>query len=275
MRHSHCGCDLIMATEQAAIIRTLFVWGGLCIFLALELVIPYRASTVSKLWRWTTNLSLTVFNAVLLNLAFGLSILATTSYVAGRQHGLLYLVELPTWLRGLAVIAFMDFALYVWHLINHEMPTLWRFHRVHHCDLNMDVSTATRFHIGELSISAAIKLGLIFFLGITLMELLIFETLLVFCAQLQHSAIRVPSAFERVYQALFVPPSMHRIHHSVLIRERNSNYGTIFSVWDRVLGTLRTDVDQNKIRIGVGSYQNLEKLRLRDLLAMPFTKLVP
>lgn len=264
-----------MPVEQAALIRTLFVWAGFVVFLALEFVAPYRPSAQSKPRRWRTNLSLTAVNGLFLNLAFGASILASVGYVTEQRDGLLYLFGLPPWARLVVTVAFLDLMLYVWHLLNHEMPTLWRFHRVHHSDLNMDVSTATRFHVGELSISAAIKIALVFFLGLTLLELLVFEILLILCAQFHHSVVRVPWWFERFFWVLFVPPSMHRIHHSVVIRERNTNYGTIFSVWDRMLGTLLTGVDQDRIRIGMGAYQAPEKLRLGRLLVMPFMRPVP
>ena len=175
-------------------------------------------------------------------------------------------------MKILATVAFMDFILYVWHLLNHEMPFLWRFHRVHHSDLNMDVSTATRFHIGELVISAVIKISLIFFLGASSLGVVIFESTLVFCAQFHHSSLRIAKGFESIFWILFVPPSMHRIHHSVKIRERNANYGTIFSLWDRILGTLISDVDQDGIKIGVGAYPKPQKLNFHHLLAMPFTR---
>jgi len=158
------------------------------------------------------------------------------------------------------------------HLLNHEVPFLWRFHRVHHSDLNMDVSTATRFHIGELAISRVIKISLVFFIGATLLGVLIFESALVLCAQFHHSSLAVPSWFEKISWVFFVPPSMHRIHHSAVIRERNTNYGTIFSTWDRAIGTLLKEVDQTRIRIGVGAYQRPEKLGFRHLLVMPFTR---
>jgi sterol desaturase/sphingolipid hydroxylase (fatty acid hydroxylase superfamily) len=263
-----------MPFEKAILIRSLAMWGGFAIFLVLELLAPYRLSTVSKSRRWVTNVSLTIFNGVALNLVFGAAILGATAYVTANHTGLLYSVNLPPWARAIAVVAFMDFMLYVWHLLNHEMPTLWRFHRVHHSDLNMDVSTATRFHIGELTISAAIKIGLIFFLDVRFAELVVFETLLVMTAQFQHSVIRVPQWFERFYWMLFVPPSMHRIHHSVVIRERDTNYGTIFSTWDRVLGTLLTKVEQDRIKIGLGAYRDPTALRLGRILVMPFTRLV-
>jgi sterol desaturase/sphingolipid hydroxylase (fatty acid hydroxylase superfamily) len=136
----------------------------------------------------------------------------------------------------------------------------------------MDVSSATRFHIGDLSISAVIKISLIFFLGASALGVLIFESVVVFCAQFHHSSLKVPVWFEAIFWTLFVPPSMHRIHHSVIIKERNTNYGTIFSLWDRFLGTLLKDVDQAGIRIGVGAYRKPEKLNFHQLLTTPFTK---
>jgi sterol desaturase/sphingolipid hydroxylase (fatty acid hydroxylase superfamily) len=199
-------------------------------------------------------------------------VVTTAAYVTTRQLGVLNLVQLPQWAKLFVTVAFMDFMLYIWHLLNHEVPLLWRFHRVHHSDLNMDVSTATRFHIGELAISAIIKISLVFLLGASLMGVLIFESVLVLFAQFHHSSLRVPKWFESVFWMLFVPPSMHRIHHSVILKERNTNYGTIFSTWDRWLGTLLTDVDQSRIRIGIGAYQQPDKLHFHHLLAMPITR---
>ena len=255
-------------------IRLFLFWGGLLFFLGLELFIPYRQGTVSKLKRWVNNLALVLFNSILLNLIFLAAIVGTATYVQTHNLGVLNLVQTPGWLKLLVTVVFMDFMLYVWHLVNHEMPFLWRFHRVHHSDLNMDVSTATRFHIGELAISAVIKISLIFFLGATLLGVLIFESALVLCAQFQHSSLRVPKWFETIFWVLFVPPSMHRIHHSVIIQERNTNYGTIFSLWDRSLGTLLKNVDQNAIRIGVGAYRNQDALNIYQLLVMPFMKAI-
>ena len=249
-------------------------WGGLLFFLVLELLSPYRKSAVSKVKRWMNNMALTVFNSLILQLAFAGAIVRTAIYVTTHQLGVLNMVALSPWVKLLMTVAFMDFMLYIWHLLNHDVPFLWRFHRVHHSDLNMDVSTATRFHIGELALSAVIRICLVFFLGASPFGVLICESALVLCAQFEHSSLKIPGWFERIFWVLFVPPSMHRIHHSVVIKERNTNYGTIFSVWDRWLGTLLTDVDQNQIRIGVGAYQKPEKLNFHHLLAMPITRYV-
>jgi sterol desaturase/sphingolipid hydroxylase (fatty acid hydroxylase superfamily) len=211
-----------------SVIRLSLFWGGVLFFLLLELVIPYRDNSVSKFKRWVNNLALTAVNSIILNLVFSAAVVSTAVYVTSRNMGVLNFLETPGWLKILITVAVMDFFLYVWHLLNHEVPLLWRFHRVHHSDLNMDVSTATRFHLGELAISALIKMGLIFFLGASLTGVVIFESAIVLCAQFHHSSLKVPKWFESVFWILFVPPSMHRIHHSVVIRERNTNYGTIF-----------------------------------------------
>ena len=253
-------------------IRLLLFCTALIFFLILEILLPYRASSVSKLKRWINNIALALFNSFLLQLVFSSAIVSTAIYVQTHELGILNMVELPSWLKVFVTVAFMDFMLYVWHLLNHEIPLLWRFHRVHHSDLNMDISTATRFHFGELAVSAVIKISIIFFLGASTLAVLVFESLLVLCAQFHHSSLKVPKWFETIFWILFVPPSMHRIHHSVVIKERNTNYGTIFSLWDRFLGTLLSNVNQAKIRIGVGAYQKSDNLNIHHLLAMPFTR---
>lgn len=261
-----------MIQPDASFIRFSLFWGGLLFFLVLEISVPYRQSSVSKVKRWINNIALTVFNSLILQVVFAGAIVSTAMYVTTHQLGVLNMVALPGWVKLLVTVAFMDFMLYVWHLLNHEVPLLWRFHRVHHSDLNMDVSTATRFHIGELAISGVIKIALVFLLGASPLGVMIFESALVLCAQFHHSSLKVPKLFERIFWILFVPPSMHRIHHSVIIKERDTNYGTIFSIWDRLLGTLLKDVDQKAIRIGMGVYQKPDKLNFRHLLAMPFTR---
>ncbi|MBI5524140.1 MAG: sterol desaturase family protein [Desulfarculus sp.] len=263
-----------MLDANAALIRLLTFGGGLVFFLVMEISAPYRLATVSKLRRWAVNLGLTALNTLLLAALFGTAKLALAQHVTQNKLGLLNVHPLPYGLKLLIAVAFLDFMLYVWHLLNHEVPLLWRFHRVHHSDLNMDVSTATRFHIGELFISALITLGLIYLIGADPLSVIVFEASLGLCAQFQHSSLKAPAWLEGLWWILFVPPSMHRIHHSVKIKERNSNYGTIFSLWDRALGTLLTQVDQAGIRIGVGGHFDAGKLGLGRLLVMPFTRYV-
>jgi len=258
-----------------SVIRAIISVGGILFFLIIELIMPYRQSSVSKLKRWVNNFLLTIFNSIILQVAFSATIIATALYVTTHKLGAMNLEivsGLPQWARILIFIVFLDFLLYVWHVLNHAMPLLWRFHRVHHSDLNMDVSTATRFHIGELAISAVIKISLIFLTGADITSIFIYECAVVFCAQFHHSNLRIHRWFEIVYWILFVPPSMHRIHHSVIRKEMDSNYGTIFSIWDRIMGTLVTGVDQSRIRIGLIPYQDTKKLNIQHILVMPFTK---
>lgn len=263
-----------MSPSEFVILRMSIFMGGLLLFLLLELAAPYRRPSVSKLKRWAVNLGMTVFNSLVLRVIYAGAALGVSAYVTANHIGLLYLTPLPYWARVVVTVVFLDLLLWVWHLLNHVVPLFWRFHRVHHTDLNMDVSTATRFHLGELTISESIKLGLVFFLGADLLGVLIFESSLVLAAQFQHSSLRAPAWLERVWWWLFVPPSMHRIHHSVVIAERNSNYGTILSIWDRILGTLVQDTDQGRIKIGVGGHFDEKKLGLGHLLIMPFTHYV-
>jgi sterol desaturase/sphingolipid hydroxylase (fatty acid hydroxylase superfamily) len=255
-------------------LRMLLFWGGIILFYVFERLYPYRPVTVSKSKRWINNISLTIFNSILMHLIFSAAIVSTALYVEKNRTGILNITEMPESIEIAVTLIFMDFMLYIWHLLNHEMPLLWRFHRVHHSDLNMDVSTATRFHIGELSVSAVIKIALIFFIGASAAGIAIFEGTLVLCSQFHHSSVKVPKWLESFFWILFVPPSMHRIHHSVIIKERNTNYGTIFSVWDRIMGTLLSTVNQEGIRIGVGAYTRPERLNFHQLLLMPFTKAV-
>ncbi|MCU0579861.1 MAG: sterol desaturase family protein [Desulfobacterota bacterium] len=252
----------------------IFFWGGLALYALLERLIPYRVPSVSKTRRWLDNIGLAVFNGILLNLLFAVPIIRTAEYVTQNRMGLFYLVDLPFWLRIVVTVLFLDFMLYLWHFINHELPFFWRFHRVHHSDLNLDVSSASRFHLGELAISAVIKIALVYFLGAEIVGVIAFEILVVLTSQFHHSNIRVPAWFEKIWLVFFVPPSMHRIHHSVVIKERNTNYGTILSLWDKWLGTFLYNLDQARIRIGVGAYPRAEKVRFPHLLTMPFTKAV-
>lgn len=254
------------------VIRGVAFWGLLGVFLLLELKRPYREPSVSKLKRWANNLGMTILNGAVVNFLFAGALVLAAVYATEKNTGVLNAWRFPLWANVLATVLFMDFMLWVWHLVNHEIPLLWRFHRVHHTDLDMDVSTATRFHLGELAASLVIKCGLVYFLGAQPVGVLIFETLLVATAQFHHSSLLISPKVESYLWPLFVPPSMHRIHHSVKVRERDTNYGTILSLWDRVFGTFLKNVDQDKIRIGVGGHYDEKKLNLHHLLLMPFWK---
>ncbi|MFC1513268.1 sterol desaturase family protein [Thermodesulfobacteriota bacterium] len=254
------------------IVKPLLYWGGVVFFLLLELRFSYRSDTVSKRARWLANLPLSIVNGVLYHVLFAGSIAILLVTTARNEFGLLNLVSMPFALKVALGVLLLDFSIYLWHLLNHVVPLLWRFHRVHHCDMNMDVSTANRFHFGEILLSGLVRLAVIHVFGIPVFSYLLFEILVNLSIQFHHSSIRINHTFERVWALLLVPPFLHRIHHSVKIRERDANYGVILSVWDRLLGTLVTDVDQESIVIGIGSHREFEKLGFWRLLLLPFTR---
>src|SRR5512134_109820 len=192
-----------MIPSEIVLFRGSISWTGFILLLVFELIWPYRQPSVSKKNRLITNVSLTVINGFILTVLFASATVNTALYVSANHLGLLNMTGLPLWPKAFAAVVVMDLTFYVWHLLNHEVPLFWRFHRVHHSDLNMDVSTATRFHIGELSISAVIKIGVIYFIGADLLSVFIFESLLVLTAQFQHSSLNVPEAFERFFWIFF------------------------------------------------------------------------
>ena len=254
------------------IIKLVFFWGGLIVFLMLELHRSYRPTTFSKLKRWLTNISLSITNGLLMQVFFAGLLVLIASHGARQPDGLLNISQQPFWTGFILSLLLIDLYFYAMHILYHKIPILWRLHRVHHSDMNMDASTAHRFHFGEICITGILRLLIVYLLGINFVVYLIYEILMNLAIQFHHSSIRVNEAFEKAWLLFFVPPSMHRIHHSVIIVERDSNYGVLFSFWDRMFGTLAMQVEQQKIIIGLGSHRNFAKLGFLKLWAMPFTE---
>ncbi len=248
--------------------------GALFFFLILELAVPYRKASVSKLKRWLNNLGLGVLNVALMQLVFVSLAVATANYVTGKDIGMLNMVQVPDFLVIIDSIILMDLTLYAWHVLLHHLPILWRFHRVHHTDLDVDVSTAMRYHVGEVALNGLVRVGAVYFLGLNVIGYFVFECVFMFADQFRHTSVKMPEWFENVFGILFVPPSMHRVHHSVTIKERNTNFGIIFSIWDRFIGTLLTNVDQKQIWTGVDGHIQEKKLEIYHLFYLPFTPYV-
>jgi len=247
-------------------------WIGLILFLLLELAFSYRQPSVSKMRRWLTNVPLSIFNGITYYFIYS-GVLSTLFMQVNKQNlGLLNRFDLAYWMDVLLGIVILDFFIYVWHLLNHKMPLLWKFHKVHHCDMNMDVSTASRFHLGEFLISGLVRMTVIYTFGISFVAYMLFEILMNAAIQFHHSSIKISSRFEQFWWFLFVPPSMHRIHHSTRIKESDSNYGVLFSLWDRFMGTMTVDANQKGIIIGIDSNREFEKLGFWHMQLMPFTK---
>ena len=191
------------------------------------------------------------------------------------RFGLVYWLPLPPLARPLVALLLLDYTLYLWHWLNHRVPFLWRFHHVHHTDLDLDVSTAVRFHFGELLLSVFWRSAQVALIGVGPVLTLIYEIVLETATEFHHSNLRLPAGLERALNRVLVTPRMHGIHHSSVERETNSNWSTIFSFWDRLHRTLRLDVSQDALIIGVPAYRDPRELTFVRLLFLPFGRQRP
>ena len=179
---------------------------------------------------------------------------------------------MPTWAHVAGSILILDAWMYIWHRINHEIPFFWRFHRVHHSDPNMDVTTANRFHIGEIFFSSVFRIPLIFLLGIYLWELVLYETLMFAVVQFHHSNINISERVDRLIRAVLVSPNMHRVHHSRWQPETDSNYSSLFSFWDRLAQTFRHNPNPENIKLGLEEFDRERDQTVGGMLKTPIVK---
>jgi sterol desaturase/sphingolipid hydroxylase (fatty acid hydroxylase superfamily) len=195
----------------------------------------------------------------------------TVAWWAKRNDiGLLNWLPVPSWMAGLIGFILMDWAYYWWHYATHAVSLLWRFHNVHHTDLDLDVTTAARFHFGEIIASIPFRVAAVLVFGVNPIALLFFEIFFEGASLFHHSNWRLPLRLERALNRFIVTPRMHGIHHSIVRRETDSNWGTIFSFWDRLHRTLRIDIAQDEIEIGVAAFREEKELTIRRLWLMPF-----
>ncbi|HXO27811.1 MAG TPA: sterol desaturase family protein, partial [Thermoanaerobaculia bacterium] len=213
---------------------------GLLTFLSWELIAPHHAATASKARRWLLNLGLALLNGLIVTSLCAACYVIALRRLAPWRVGLFELTAAPPWLRLPAEIGALDLLTYWLHRGYHRVPLMWRFHRVHHTDLDLDVSSASRFHAGEVLASSVAKLAFVALLGISYQGLIAFEIVLLLAAQFQHANIVVHPRLEPMLWWTLVPPAMHRVHHSPEPEETDSNFGTLVVAWDRLFGTLRT-----------------------------------
>ncbi len=187
--------------------------------------------------------------------------------------GLNYLFDAPQWTHIAISFLLLDYSNYLWHILLHKLPILWRFHLVHHTDLDLDITTAFRFHFGEMIGSVFFRGAAIIVIGASPLLVLIYEIAFEAATQFHHSNIKLPFRFEKMLNYFIVTPRMHSIHHSMIKKETDSNYSIIFSFWDRIHKTVRLNIHQNQIVIGVPSYADERELTIGNLLKMPFTKI--
>ncbi|MEP6635198.1 MAG: sterol desaturase family protein [Acidobacteriota bacterium] len=231
---------------------------------------PLRREVEPKLTRDARNLAVAGLGAVALQVTENPIAKWLTALVERRQLGLLKLVHLPVWLETALAVVLLDYTLYVWHVVTHKVPFLWRFHLPHHVDLDLDASTALRFHFGELVLSVPWRAGQIIGIGVSPLALSIWQTLLLLSILFHHSNIELPIAMERGLNRLIVTPRMHGIHHSMVEDETNSNWSSGLAMWDRLHRTIRLNVPQDEITIGVPAYREPEDVELLKIIPMPF-----
>ena len=260
-----------LSTHEAIVRVALFTaaFGALAV---LELLVPRRRLTRGRWSRWPVNLGLMLIYIALTRLAAPLATVGVAIWAAAEQKfGLFNLLPGLTWLEaGLAVIA-LDAAVWMQHVASHRVPWLWRLHRVHHSDVGFDLTTGVRFHPGEVLLSLAFKAAVVVALGASPTATLIFELTLSLGALFTHANVRLPVGLDRMLRRLFVTPDMHRVHHSVVRAETDSNFGFGLSVWDRLAGLYRPDAaaGQSDVVFGLAEFRSPEDNRLDRLITQP------
>ncbi len=243
--------------------------GGFLLLLLLEAVYPFRRPVQARWRRYLINLFIAGSNALLLTILLGGLIVSAYDAFELHRFGLLHQLGVGEWWNVLITVVALDGVTYLWHRAYHGLPLMWRMHRVHHSDLDLDVTTSGRFHLTEMVLSAIFRLGVIAALGASIASVVIFEIVFGLLNQLEHSNVQIPEPWETWLRWVVVTPAMHRIHHSQVKADTNSNYSTIFSWWDRLFGTYRFGMDQQRMVIGLPEYAAPSDVGLGKVLAIP------
>ncbi len=216
------------------------------------------------------NVGLGALNAVVVALLFVWAWKAVAAVATQHQFGILNWLGLTGWPAALGAVLLFDCWTYWWHRAAHELPGLWRFHRVHHSDAQMDVTTANRFHLGEIGLSSVLRIAVIPLAGFQFWHVVLYETLLQACVQWQHANVGLPPALERALRGLIVTPGLHKIHHSREPADTDSNYASLLSVWDRLFGSFRLRPRMTEIRFGLTGMDADSKQSIRGMIETPF-----
>jgi len=267
------GLDELLLRHEPAI-RLGFFLGVFALVALWEVLAPRRALAVSRALRWASNLGLVALNTVILRLAFPAAAAGFAAWAQARGWGLLNAVEVPGWAAFAASVVLLDLAIYLQHVMFHAVPALWRLHRVHHADLDFDVTTGARFHPVEIVLSMGVKIAVIAALGPPVAAVIAFEILLNATAMFNHGNVRLPRALDRLLRWIVVTPDMHRVHHSVEDDEANSNFGFNLPWWDRLFGTYRDQprAGHEAMTIGIRRFRDPRQVdALPGMLWLPFT----
>ena len=264
--------DIVLASEPsirlaafAVVLAAMALW---------ELAAPRRRQAIRRRARWPGNLGILVIDTVLVRLAFPAAALGLALLAEARGWGFFQAFETPPWLAVAASVILLDLAVYFQHVLFHAVPALWRLHRMHHADLEFDVTTGTRFHPLEILLSMAVKLAVVAALGAPAVAVLIFEVLLNATSMFNHGNVRIPARMDGMLRLLVVTPDMHRVHHSIVPRETNSNFGFNVPWWDRLFGTYRAQpaAGHEGMTIGIEQFRDPRELRLDRMLVQPLRR---
>ena len=257
--------------NEAAIRLGVFV-GVLTAMALWEVAAPRRSMSYSRLRRWPSNLAIAALNTALVRILLPATLVSLALLGEERHWGLINNSRAPCWMAVAASVILLDAAIYLQHVMFHAVPALWRVHRMHHADLDFDVTTGARFHPIEIVLSMLIKFGAIAALGTPALGALIFEVLLNATSMFNHGNVRIPAPLDRCLRWLTVTPDMHRVHHSIVVDETNSNFGFNLSWWDRLLGTYRSQpaAGHDGMTIGIEQFREARELSIDRMLLQPF-----
>ncbi|MBT3992063.1 MAG: sterol desaturase family protein [Rhodospirillaceae bacterium] len=258
-------------TYEATLRLSIFI-GILAVMVLWEVLAPCRNNQFSRWQRWPSNFGIVVVNTLLVRLIFPTAAVGLAVVAEERGWGIFNLIDLPVWAEILIAVIVLDLIIYLQHVMVHAVPVLWRLHRMHHADLDYDVTTGARFHPLEIILSMIIKFAAVVLLGAPAVAVIIFEVLLNATAMFNHGNIKLPIALDRVLRLFVVTPDMHRVHHSTLPEETNSNFGFSIPWWDRLLGTYRAQpkAGHQDMIIGIKQFREAKYLRLDWLMIQPF-----
>jgi len=257
---------------NGAEIRLSAFLGILTAVVVWEFALPRRRRSFSRWVRWPSNLGIVALNTIVVRLLFPAAAVGVAWTASEKGWGLFQSFEVPMAVAVVACVVLLDFFIYLQHVLFHAVPGLWRLHRMHHADLDFDVTTGARFHPIEIVLSMIIKMGAIAALGAPPVAVIIFEVVLNATAMFNHANAKLPLALDRVLRLLIVTPDMHRVHHSVIVNETNSNFGFNLSCWDRLFGTYRDQPagGHDGMTIGIEIFREGGDLRLDRMLVQPF-----
>jgi sterol desaturase/sphingolipid hydroxylase (fatty acid hydroxylase superfamily) len=258
--------------DHEAFIRLGFFCGILLVMALWEVISPRRALTTAKSARWFVNLGLVAIDTLAIRLLIPLQAAGMALYAANHGWGILNSIILPQWIKITLGVLALDFVIYLQHVIFHAVPLFWRFHRVHHTDLDFDVTTGIRFHPVEIFLSMGIKMAAVALLGAPAAAVILFEIVLNATSMFNHGNVRLPGRIDAVLRLFVVTPEMHRVHHSVVIQEHNSNFGFNLPWWDRLFGTYRSEpaAGHESMIIGLSRFRDAHSLTFSRLLILPF-----